>query len=373
MRTVFLSAFLAVALSATSDNTIPLKGNVVCPTDKHIQYVGRISFDNPKRPVFNYPGTQIIAAFEGTQAKVICKPGSGYFMAQIDQAEPFKIAFRGNRDSVVTVATALQPGRHTVRLMYCIEGYDLRPEFWGFVFDGPVADAPALPTRTIEFVGNSITCGYGNEATVASDHFSYETENHYYSYGQLAARALGAQAHIVARSGIGAYRNYNGPKAGTPDNRMLAQYEYTLYAEKSSFRTRTKAEAEKWDFSRFKPDVVCVNLGTNDLSTQPYDTNLLKQGYQNLLKMIRKNNPDAKVVFLCGSMLTGKELEIAKNILNEVTAEANKAGDKQVYRFDFSPQTGRLKYGADYHPSLWQHELMAAELTAFLRTLMEWY
>ena len=89
--------------------------------------------------------------------------------------------------------------------------------------------------------------------------------------------------------------------------------------------------------------------------------------------MIRKNNPDAKVVFLCGSMLTGKELEIAKNILNEVTAEANKAGDKQVYRFDFSPQTGRLKYGADYHPSLWQHELMAAELTAFLRTMMEWY
>ena len=373
MKKILLSAVLAFSLTALADTTIPLKGNVVSPTDKHIQYVGRISFQNPQRPAFNYPGTQIIAAFEGTQAKVMCKPGSGYFMAQVDEAEPFKIAFRGRRDSVVNLCTALPQGRHTIRLMYTIEGYELQPEFWGFIFDGPVADAPALPQRSIEFIGNSITCGYGNEAMLATDHYSYETQNHYFSYGQLCARALDAQAYIVARSGIGAYRNYNGPKTGTPDNRMDVQYEYTLYAEKSSYRNRSKAEAEKWDFARFTPDVVCINLGTNDLSTNNYDTKLLKQGYEKLLKMVRRNNPKSKIVFLCGSMLGGKELEICKNLLNEVTSEANKAGDSQVYRFDFSPQTGRLKYGADYHPSLWQHELMAAELTAFLRTLMQWY
>jgi hypothetical protein len=60
-------------------------------------------------------------------------------------------------------------------------------------------------------------------------------------------------------------------------------------------------------------------------------------------------------------------------LLNEVCDEAHKAGDEEVYRFDFSPSTGSLKYGADYHPSVWQHELMAAELTAFLRTLMQWW
>lgn len=72
-------------------------------------------------------------------------------------------------------------------------------------------------------------------------------------------------------------------------------------------------------------------------------------------------------------MLNGKELDIAKRLLNEVAEEAHKAGDKEVYRFDFSPQNGELGYGNDWHPSLWQHEKMAAELTAFLRPLMQWF
>ena len=74
-----------------------------------------------------------------------------------------------------------------------------------------------------------------------------------------------------------------------------------------------------------------------------------------------------------GSMLLDKELEIAKKILDEIAAEANKAGDRQVYRFNFTPQNGDLGYGNDYHPSIWQHEKMAAELTAYLRSLMQWW
>lgn len=356
-----------------ASTTLPLKGTFVSPADKHIQYVGRISFQNPERPAWNYPGAQVFAAFEGTQAKLVCKPGSGYFMAQIDQAEPFKVAFRGQRDSVVTLCTALPQGRHTVKLMYVIEGYEMRPEFWGFVFDGPIVDAPALPTRNIEFVGNSITCAYGNELTNKWDHFEYETENHYYGYAQLTARALEAKANIVARSGIGAYRNYSGPKTGNPESHMPVQYEYTAYAYDTKLRKNPGLDSEKWDFSRFTPDVVCINLGTNDLSTEGYDTKLLKEGYKRLLKLIRGHNPKAKIVFLCGSMLSGQQLDICKQILNEVRDEAQKAGDKEVYRFDFSPATGALQYGADFHPSIWQHELMAAELTAYLRSLMQWF
>ena len=70
-------------------------------------------------------------------------------------------------------------------------------------------------------------------------------------------------------------------------------------------------------------------------------------------------------------MLTGQPLEVCKKILNEVADEAHKAGDKQVYRFDFSPQTGDLGYGTDWHPSLRQHQRMADELTPFLRQLMK--
>lgn len=374
-RFLLLSIAALMSIGMQAIVTVPLKGTVVKPTDQRILYTGRVSFTNPERPVWNFPGVQIIAAFEGTSLRMMAKPRSGYFMAQIDQAEPFKVAFCGERDSVVTLATALPYGRHTVRLMYVIEGYEFYPEFWGFVLDKgcSLADPPALPSRKIEFIGNSITCGYGNEGLKKEEHFDYATENHYYSYASIAARSLEAQHWVVARSGIGAYRNYNGPKAGNPESHMPVQYEYVGYAWKPELRSEASFLKEKWDFNRYQPDVVCINLGTNDLSTNNYDLKLLKKGYQKLLKMVRQHNPKAKIVFLTGSMLYNQELQQAKQLLDEVAAEAQKAGDKEVYRFDMSPIAGNEWYGNDWHPNVYQDEKMAAELTAYLRTLMQWF
>jgi lysophospholipase L1-like esterase len=374
-RTIFALFLTLATLGASAIVTVPLKGTVVKPTDQHIQYTGRISFTNPDRPAWNFPGVQIIAAFEGTSLRMIAKPRSGYFMAQIDEAEPFKVAFRGECDSVVTLATALPDGRHLVRLMYVIEGYEFFPEFWGFVLDEgrQLVDAPALPSRKIEFIGNSITCGYGNEGLKKEEGFDYATENHYYSYASIVTRNLQAQHWVVARSGIGAYRNYAGPKTGNPESHMPVQYEYTGYAWKPELRQEATFLQEKWDFSRYQPDVVCINLGTNDLSTPNYDLSLLKQGYQKLLKMVRQHNPKAKIVFLTGSMLYNQELQIAKQLLDEVTTEAHKAGDKEVYRFDMAPINGNEYYGNDWHPNIYQDEKMANELTPYLRKLMNWF
>ena len=374
-RTFFTLLVALTACVANAITTVPLKGTVIKPTDPRIQYTGRISFANPERPAWNFPGVQIITAFEGTSLRMIAKPRSGYFMAQIDNAEPFKVAFRGERDSVVTLATALTDGRHLVRLMYAIEGYEFFPEFWGFVLDKgrQLVDAPVLPSRKIEFIGNSITCGYGNEGLKKEEGFDYATENHYYSYASITARNLKAQHWVVARSGIGAYRNYNGPKTGNPESNMPAQYEYTGYAWNPDLRKQPTFLREKWDFNRYQPDVVCINLGTNDLSTPNYDENLLKQNYHKLLKMVRQHNPKAKIVFLTGTMLYQKELELQKRLLDEVAAEAQQAGDKQVYRFDMPPIANVAFYGNDWHPNIYQDEKMAGELTAYLRSLMNWF
>ena len=64
MKKTFLMALFAIAsVSAfaltqpgSKNQTFPLKGTFVSPTDQHIQYTGRISFTNPERPAFNYPG-----------------------------------------------------------------------------------------------------------------------------------------------------------------------------------------------------------------------------------------------------------------------------------------------------------------------------
>ena len=364
-RNILLIWLLGAAICTYASTTLPLQGTVVSPTDGNIQYIGRICFQNPERPRFTFPGTQINIRFTGTSLRLWAKPQSGYFMAQVDGAEPFKVALTGERDSVVTLATALPQGEHSLHLMYIIEGYDLKPDFRGFVLDrgARLLPPPALPERTIEFVGNSITCGYGNESIVASDPFEYETENHYLTYAQLTCRALGARAHVVARSGIGVYRSYDGPKTGTPENVMTTEYEYTNLYDRS----------ERWDFSRYQPQLVCINLGTNDLSTNNYDVDLLKAAYKKFLLQVRGHNPKARIVYLCGSMLNGKELDIARQTLNEVVDEARRQGDQEVYRFDFTPQTGDIRYGASWHPSVWQHQKMAAELTAYLRSLMQWF
>ena len=376
MRKMLLTALLTMmGLGAFAIETVPIKGSIISPTDQFIQYTGRISFANPERPAWNFPGIQIVASFEGTSLRMMAKPRSGYFMAQIDQAEPFKVAFRGERDSVVTLATALPNGVHTVKLMYAIEGYEFFPEFWGFVLDRgkKLVETPALPSRKIEFIGNSITCGYGNEGLKKEEGFDYATENHYYSYASITARNLEAQHWVVARSGIGAYRNYAGPKTGNPESNMLAQYEYVGYAWKPDLRKEATFLNEKWDFSRYQPDVVCINLGTNDLSTPNYDLQLLKQNYQKLLKMVRQHNPKAKIVFLTGTMLGKKESDIQQQMLDEIAAEAKKAGDQEVYRFDMTPISGNEWYGNDYHPNIYQDEKMAGELTAYLRGLMNWF
>jgi lysophospholipase L1-like esterase len=356
---------LALGLCATAEaQTLPIKGTIVKPSDKHIQYVGRVNFDNPDRPKFNFPGTEIIASFQGTSLKMIAAPQTGYFMAKIDNAEPFKVSFNAPKDSVVSLATALPDGVHTVRLMYVIEGLFRKPDFRGFVLDEgrQLIDAPALPERKIEFIGNSITCAYGVESLRKEDPFEDETENHYYSFATLVSQALNAQHTSISRSGIGAYRNYNGPKAGSKDN-MSWQYEYTLFNDHS----------QKWDFSKYQPQLVCINLGTNDLSTPNFDIKLYEKGYRKLLKTVRSHYPNAKIVLLSGCMLDDNESALQQKVLNTICEDCNKAGDKNIFRFDFSHQTGSLGYGACWHPSYWQHEKMAGELTPFLREIMNWF
>ena len=362
-RTFTILIALAITLYLKAATTLPISGNVIVPSDPNIQYIGRINFSNPNRPAFNFPGTEKRATFEGTSLQMIARPKSGYFMAQIDGCKAYKVSFNSDQDSVVTLATALSSGKHTVRLAYAMEGLNTHPEFWGFVLDGGcrlLTPAP-LPDRRIEFIGNSITCAYGIESTDKNDPFQDATENHFYGYATLVSDALNAIHTSISRSGIGMYRNYNGPTTGSKDC-MPKEYEYTLF----------DVHTQKWDFTRFTPDIVCINLGTNDFSTKGYDKHLYEQAYREFLGTVRNHYPNAKIILLSGPMLNPKENDIEKAILDKLTKERHKTGDKEVYRFDFSLQTGELGYGASWHPSLRQHQRMASELIPFIKNITGW-
>ncbi|MBQ0114920.1 MAG: hypothetical protein KBT10_03505 [Bacteroidales bacterium] len=329
----------------------------VPPCSKKIVSTGRINKNNPLSYLFVYPGTSFKANFKGSGIDMKVKPGSGYFEVVIDNLNPHKV-YAGANDSIINLASGLGEGIHQVEVSLIYEGYAARPEFRGFMphKGAMLVDAPEQPKLKLEFIGNSITCGYGIEAPDKSCPFRDSTENHYYTYAALTARALNAQEMCVARSGIGIYRNYNGKDA---PNTMERWYDYTCLLDTT----------DEWDFEEYRPDIICINLGTNDLSTKPHDVNLYEKAYLKFVRHLHEVQPQAKIVALTGSMLGGEALKEQKTALNNIANIVKDEGIK-YYRFDMSEQDGSLGYGAGWHPSLKQHEKMASELIPFLRQVI---
>lgn len=325
-------------------------------TAPEVLYMGRTAVTPEGAVAFNYPGVTAMLDFEADSIAMLTSPGSGYWMVEVDSLPAVKMQV-GPADSTLTLARGLAEGPHRARVTYCIEGYEHHPEIRGFrlAAGGRVLPAPERPRLKMEFIGNSITCGYGTEADSGEIHFSYDTENHCLGYAYLTARALDADFNMVCRSGIGIYRNYNGPREGNDSETMPLEYDYTMLYDHTT----------PWDFTRFTPDVVCVNLGTNDTSTQNYDIALYEQAYASFLDRLRSRYPDAKIVLLTGAMLHDKELA-------DVTAALDRLaeGREGVYRFDMTPEDGSLGYGADYHPSRARAARMAQELTDYLKTIL---
>lgn len=338
--------------------------NFVKANDNRYAYVGRISFANPEKPTWDYPGAQIHCVFNGTSVRMLTKANSGYFMIELDNQKPFKVESTPT-DSLVLIAENLPDKQHRLTIIYCMEGLLRHPAFYGLYLDAnrTLAERPQLPTRRIEVIGNSITCGFGIEGDGSEKEFSYSQENAYMGYAARTARALNAQWQLVSRSGIGVYRNNNGNVNGDKSV-MPAYYPFTLFT----------TSGEKWDFSRYQPDVVCVNLGTNDTTYPNYKVPLLTKAFCQFLQTLRTHYPNAKIVLLTGSMLKAdsKRLQDLKQAEDEAVADAKKRGDNEVYRLDFTPADGSLGWGTFRHPSMRQHELMANELTTYLKHIMNW-
>ena len=345
---------MMVAFSAYTTTFINAE-TFVKSNDPNISYMGRRVMTEGKDVKFNYPGFTALLNFSGESLDMLTSPGSGFWMVEVDGGEAKKMQVTPG-DSILSIATSLPEGEHSARVTYCIEGFEFNPEVRGFILPEGGRLLPQDPKGDlkIEFIGNSITCGYGTEAAGADIHFSYDTENHCLGYAYLTARELDADFNMVCRSGIGVYRNFDGPREGSAEGTMPLEYGNALLYDAD----------EPWDFSSFIPDIVCVNLGTNDTSTDNYDITLFGKAYGEFVDRLRGYYPKAKIVLLTGSMLGGKELRDVKTALDDISASR-----EGVYRFDMTPQDGSLGYGADYHPSAQQAQKMASELTAYLRKL----
>lgn len=325
-------------------------------TDENIAYEGRFNFTSSEAQYF-YPGSTITTTFTGTSVYARFNKVEAYYWIEIDDIEPFKIGTKSNKNlvknDIYRLAEDLAEGTHTLRITLCSEGIYKNPKFYGLVIDENASLAkPAAKPVKFEFIGNSITCGYGTEVTDRSA-FKDSTSNFCHGFAYLTTKEFNAELMVVARSGIGIYRNYCNAEKADGYGSMPDNYE-KLWLQSST----------NWDFTKYTPDVLFINLGTNDTwEMKSFNAETYETCYRGLMDKIYSHYPNVKIVLLTGSMMDATALKAVKPILNKIQEDYS-TDEHPIYRYDFAQTAGT---GADWHPCAAQQATMGKNLIKFLK------
>ncbi len=350
---------LILALAFFISTTFPLRAVVVEADNPNFLYTGRIDFSNPKAPVMYWPGAYIQAHFEGPVLKIILddKTGGSYYNVFIDGdfEHPVVIDCQPGQHEY-TVPLQLADDVHTLMIFRRTEASTGPTKFLGLVLkDGKtLVEPPARPQRRIEFYGNSITCGMGNEADDDAPDDNMAEENNFLTYAAITARNLGAEYSCIAKSGIGILISWF--------DLVMPDYYYRLDPDDPNSR---------WDFSQYTPDVVVVNLFQNDswlidrLDPVP-DSTAIVAAYVDFVRKIRAEYADALIVCSLGSMDATKEGSPWPGYIEKAVARMQSEGDENLATY-FFPFKNWYK-----HPRLRHHAEMAEGLTQFIGARMGW-
>ena len=232
-----------------------------------------------------------------------------------------------------------------------------------------VCDTKPEPTEEkvfrVEFVGDSITCGYGVDG-VLGDLYSTSNEDATKAYAYLTARELDVDYSLVSFSGYGIISGYTELEVPRTEC-LVPDYYKTMGNSYGKFADRVEPSAVPWDFGAFSADVVVINLGTNDASycrDVPERHRAYIEEYKRFLAEVRACNPIAVVLCTLGIMddrLNGA-META------VAEYVEESGDADVRTMIFTPQNMEKDGAAvDWHPSAVSHRKAADKLIAYMR------
>ena len=178
-------------------------------SNEAIRYVGRCDFSNPQEVRYDWSGVYIQLSFRSTECAVkMSDTGHNYYNVFVDDQSSKTIEVKN--DTTILIASGLGTQIHKVQIYKRTEGSQGIGSFKGILIseNGEMLPWKNIPTRKIEFIGNSITCGYGTEGLSKSERWKPSTENNYLGYAPIMARAFKADYHITAHSGEGVVRNY---------------------------------------------------------------------------------------------------------------------------------------------------------------------
>jgi len=256
----------------------------------------------------------------------------------------------------------------TLRIMKYSEAAFAAVGIAGLEVEGEVLAPPVPKAKKIEVIGDSITCGYGIEGIVEVDSFTTAQENPWNAYGCLVARALDADFSLISWSGNGIISHYVEESVNEPRNDEAMMPEVYLYEDYSAELRRGKsmADYQKRNFTSYQPQLIIVNLGTNDCSYTrniPARDRAFVNGYVAFLRQIREVNPEANILCTVGLMRDG-----ANAIVKEAVEKVNAYGDEKVFFKESFMQNGETDgMGTDWHPTESTQRKFAEFLLEFIR------
>ena len=358
-----VTSIVNAQISTEKNVEIGTKGqHEISPDNPKIEYIGRVDKTDPLKPRFGFSGVSIHCKFSGELIKIkfSSTTSKNYYFYIIDEEKPQKINIK-TPSSEYTLSQNLKDTIHEFRMIRLTEGSQGMDTFEGLILgnNDSLVQLPQLKKRMFEFYGNSITCGFGNETNDPHDGFNPEQENFYYTYASYVSRLFNAECVGISKSGIGMYRNHQGPASGSSDN-MLTIYDHILYQDNNLI----------WDFTEYIPDIVCIHLGTNDARKQDrFISKIFEDSCEVLVQTLRHYYPEAYIIFLTGPTQKGEKLKSVQDAVNSVI---NKLNDPKFSLFNMSTQTGEFGIGGTWHPTVAQHWQNARELENYIECLTNW-
>lgn len=334
-----------------------------------VQLLGRFDTSDPAGPKTAWPGSRIVARFDGTDVTVTLTQTNGfsggptYFNTVVDGVVTDTFSVTGTQQ--IALAAGLAAGTHTVEIEKRTEAPFGTVRFEGFVFAGGAGllPPPARLAHKIEFLGDSTIDGYGvdgdRDVTCPGGTAPPVYNDVRKSVSWKTASGVGAELNLMAYSGKGIARNEGGG---------VADLFPSVYA-------RTLPDvAGAWNFASFVPDVVVVSLGGADYSGDPNGTfpGTFTTAYAQLVADIRARYGAAPYVFLTVWSQHKGYNNVRQVIGGAIDAViAGRAGEKN-YKFVFPEAPGAAETGCQYHANDQHHTDMAALLVQEIKDKTGW-
>ncbi len=223
----------------------------------------------------------------------------------------------------------------------------------------------------VEFIGDSITCGYGVDDEDSSHGFSTATEDVTRAYAHHTARLLDADYTLFSASGFGIISGYTDDPRRRMAQQRIPDYYHSVGFSRDRFPGGADPTKTRWDFSRLRPEAVVVNLGTNDDSfcqDTPEKQQEYMDAYQRFLCDVRQCNPQAELFCVLGIM--GQRL--CPWMERACENYRHRTGDRRVHTLRLPEQDGSIGYAANFHPLERFHLAAAEALAPYIKKTMNW-